>query len=760
MSSQPFLRREQGYWSRFYLCRTGLCKNNNMSKRHTGVAFLGLLLLGSTLFGQTDPRERAISEVRMGFPSGAVAGSARVAAHGDTFLTVWLTEARGGQATRIDALGRPVQTTPLALPLAPLYPFWHDRQWFVLGAQGWVRLSEEGALLDTQPRPYDAPAFTFLDAVWSGRSLFVLAYSGAEPQRVLTLYTFDGDLKLKNSYVFSGLTTPAAAIQSDGQTTLVFHSAAAGSSPVVAALFDGDGAFLRQRILFEPEKGDRRSILSVGSRGGGSGYTIVAWTPPPRMFPAIYSAYELAHDLVPASPVALGAASAAVVAGTMPWDGNALTFFISDFGHLAVIRIGSGGVKGDSAGAEHPPQTEVLDLEAASLPGATLLVESALAPGTGSLGYAAVRAGSTAEGIAAAQPVPLDTGGAEQLSPAAASSATQSLVTWREGTVPAQAFGLFATRVAPDGTVLDPRSIRIADSICPNSRAAVGAIGGDFLVGWNEGTGLQLATVSADGRVERQQPLHREQRCFPRSPLIIAGSEQALVIWFVPSVNFSRVLAARVRRDGTLIDSLPLNLGLARGAVYGASNGSDYLITWDNNFTRVTAGGTVLDPSGDSFLGVSTSVSAAWWNGTTWSVLHGDSGEQKITRIDGRGRVTATGATIRPPEGWSLSSADSSACDASGCSLVMGATGGTPALRELRATDDGVTAALALRDPQPIVSMVAPSSPSKHIAALRTPGGRLFAAYARRDLSHPASGALRIFLRPMESSPRIRGVRR
>lgn len=712
-----------------------------MLKRHTGAALL-LVTLTTIAWAQ----ERPISEVRTGLPSGAFPGSARVAAHGDEFLAIWLSEWRGGQAARVDATGRPIDTTPIGLPVSGRYAFWNEGQWFVVGQEGWVRLSEDGALLDAQPRPYDGPAFDFADAVWSGSSLYVLALTGAAPQQLM-LHTFDGALKRTSSYAIGGRGALPQGIHSDGETALVLFAPAGGNEPLTAALFDAAGTFVRQRIVFIPP--DNRGVVSVGSRGTGSGYAIVSWTPTMRFFPGTYSSHTLGYDLVPGPARPLGEAMLPVFAPTMPWDGHALNLFLSDSGRIVAVRIGSDGLAVEKAEAQLAPNEEVWHLAAGALPGTTLLVQSTESgPFPPQASYIEARAGSSAAGLASDEAVPLDVGGSEQDAPTAASNATQSLVAWREGTAAGQPYAIFATRVAGNGGVLDPQSIHIADTTCRGSRPAVAAIGDEFLVAWPDATGLRLAGVSAAGTVGQAQPAITAPACVNRTPLIIAGNTEALVVWTRPGGGNANgtVLGVRVRRDGTLIDALPLTLGVAVGAVHGASNGTDYLVAWDNNFTRVSGGGTVLDLSGNSFLGTGSFVTAAWWNGRTYSVLHGDAAQQKITRVDTRGRVTRTTATIATPP---LANAVDPACDASGCSVI----GGTTALRELRADDDGVTASIVVRDPQPV------ASPVSQAAALRTIGGRLFAVYTRRDVSRPAAGALRIFLRPMESS-RIRAARR
>lgn len=731
--------------------------SGNMLKRH----IVGLLVaMAGAVFSYADPLDRPISEMRMGLPSGVVPGSARVAGHEEQFLVVWRSEWRGGQASRVDATGTPIDVTPIGLPLEPRFVFFHNEHWVIGGTEGWVRLSREGALVDSEPRPHEVPLGGLLEAVWSGSSLYVVA-SGPGVSPVLSLHTFDGAMRLKSSRAFGAPADSFAGLATDGDTAVVFRTTYPPSPQLttVATLFDADGAFLREKQLFFGPW-----ILSAGSRGNGSGYAVVTFEQPQRMFTAPLRLHSLDHDLKWTFVADVGHATSAVASPALPWDGSAFMLFAMEFGGtVRGARFRPDGSFLETAESATEIAGEVFHLAAASVPGATVLVQSAAAASWApSSTFLEVRGGADVADVLSAEPVALDVGGSEQRAPAAASGATQSLVVWRERTSLEQAdHSLLATRVARDGTVLDPQSLPIANSTCFDSSPAAATTGSGFLVGWYERSGIHLAAVSADGQAGAARLVHPEARCFARRPLILAANTNALLVWLVPGTGNANgtVYGARVRHDGTVIDTVPLWLGVARGAVRGASNGTDFLVTWDNNYTRVTGGGTVLDLSGNTFLGISTGVDAAWWNGTTWSVLHHDDESLKITRVAVNGKKTASGAAL--PRVQELGESDDPPCDALGCWLVSAgedAATGSAFLQALRAEDDGTTAAIRRSDRVSVTS-VRTQHEAPSIAPVQVFGGRLFAAYVRRESSRPAAGALRIFLRSMEGG-RMRSARR
>lgn len=728
-----------------------------MLKRHM-LALLFLLVGAAVTYA--DSLDRPISEMRMGLPSGVVAGSARVAGHADQFLVVWRSEWRGGQASRVDAAGTPIDVTPIGLPLSPRFVFFHDEHWVIGGAEGWVRLTREGALADSLPRTFEVPLTGLVEAVWSGSSLYAVVSSpGVSP--VLTLHAFDGAMRLKSSRAFGAPSDNFAGLATDGDTAVVFRTIFPPSPQLttVATLFDADGAFLREKQLFFGAW-----VLSTGSRGDGSGYAVVTFSQPPRMFTAPLRLHSLDHDLTWKFVADVGQASQAVAAPALPWDGAAFTLFAMEFGGtVRGARFRPDGSFLENAESASEMEGEVFYLAAASVPGATVLVQSTAATGwMPASTFLEVRGGAGVSGVLGAEPIALDIGGSEQRAPAAASGATQSLVVWRERTSLANAdHSLLATRVARDGQVLDPQSLSIAESTCFNSFPAAAAAGSGFLVAWYESSGIHLAAVAADGQTGAARLVHQETRCIARRPLIITASTNALLVWLVPGTGSASgtVYGARVRPDGTVIDTVPLWLGVARGAVRGASNGTDFLVTWDNNYTRVTGGGTVLDLSGNTFLGISTGVDAAWWNGTTWSVLHHDDQVLKITRVAANGKKSASAATL--PRVQELGESDDPPCDASGCWLVSAgedAATGSAFLQALRAEDDGTTATIRRSDRVSVTS-VRTRHEAPAIAPVIVSGGRLFAAYVRREISRPAAGALRIFLRSMEGG-RMRSARR
>lgn len=707
-----------------------------MLKRHIATVVLLLLVLSSTA------QERPISELRTGIPSGTVEGSAVVAAHDDTFFVAWRSYVRGGLGARLDAAGQRIGA-PVALPVSPRVVFRNGEEWFVVGNEGWVRVSEEGVLRDVEPRRFEATWSRIIDAAWGGQSLFVLAAIDAPLTTTLTLFTFDAQMKLKRSSVVDNRAASQGRVISDGATALVFHSVG-DESTTMASLFDADGALLRQ----QPWLAAPWRVRSLGSRGDGSGYFVVEWQQPVFSFSGAYLGAFVDHELRRRPTASLGSTSvSSLFAPHAAWDGSAFTLFVSDTlaGTIWTTRVAGDGTIAGTANIAFRPGNFAF-VNGAALPGVTLLLQSGLI-GSPFTTYLQARTGATPAALAAAEPVSVDAGASDQHTPSTASNAALSLVAWRERLTLFDPYSLFVTRVARDGTVLDPQSIALSDSTCFDTRPAVAAAGDGFLVAWSEPEGVKVARIGADGTVGRKFVVDRDDRCRTALPRIIPSATSALVVW----TELSRVYAARVAHDGTPIDTVPLSLGTARTGVHGASNGTDYLVAWDGSFVRITGGGTPLGFHGDQFLGGSARVLAAWWNGRTYSVLNGDWNNLKITRVDASGRPSAVAGSVALPGVPSLAPGDP-ACDAAGCSVVAGTKeGATAVLREIRAQDDGVTATVVLRERAVVApALYASNDTLIQVAALRAAGGRLYAVYPRRELSPAAAGALRIVLRPMD----------
>lgn len=691
------------------------------------IALLSLLVLRPML------AELPISQFR---PSGPVAASGPVSTswNGEAFLVTWTARGAGARAIRIDATGHPLDPTPIGLPTASEDVVWNGDAWIVLGGDGWSRVSREGRLLASQRVALGSP----LTAVWTGQRVIAATKTA--------IVTFDADMTLRDARSMSSDRAPLLAW--DGERALLMHD-------TTGEILDAYGAQLQTRSLAMT---DPARPVSIGAVNGGGGFLYIGQTSDSRGEGDWYRAVRVDRDLrttVIAEPMGRSGFGAPV-SDTIPWDGSAFTFAYDSFGinrpwEARVARVSGEGVQLEDQlllSVAQPSLSWVgAAIDAAS--GVTLLISlDAMTPiadncydCTSALEsedlHIHARLAADAGGLANASPVPLDGGAAMQVAPVAASNATQSLVTWVEG----DDHRIFATRVA-NGVIRDPQSLVISGSACEGTRASIASDGQDFLVAWYDDDGLMSARVAGDGAISEAMKI-ADMQCSAEltAPVVLSNGSGYLVVW----TDDANVLAARVRPIGTLVDPVPLTLGtMQQRTLHGASNGADYLVTWDARFARVAANASVLDPNGRSLGG--GSVEAVWPHGASYSLLHmNDDSARWIDRVGTNGSVTRVTDFVTAAR----TTNDAAACDAHGCSLAIA---GESSLRELRAEDDGGTATIQLGDP------IAISGEPVEIAPLRGGNGRLFLAYGRRQFEAPAAGALRIFLRSLEPQ-RSRTVR-
>lgn len=741
-----------------------------------GAVALSLLLVCSALAQR--PLETPISEMRLG-PATPTLGAVKTSWNGESFLVTWVARESGGRAIRIDASGRPLDPAPIGLPMRALDVLWNGETWIVLDQAGWARVSREGQLVDAQPHAFEQPFGLSLTAVATDSGVIVAANDENTP---LNVVTFDREMNVKSSRVIDDADRYLRPfLMWDGEAAVLLFL---GDRSIVGQLLDADG-----RVVRSKEVHTIGIPVCIGSAGDGRGYVFVDQLGDSRMMGDWYHAYRLDHDLEAAlQPESLGLAGfGQPYSDTLAWDGTAFTFAYNTYAmnhgwEARVMRISAEGVQLEdrlllaanprpamwwfgAAVDSAPASTVLITMNAASPDAAPAdCYNCALALENGEF-YLHARAANDAAGLATAPEVLLESAALPQAAPAAASSNVQSLVAWHERLAATGSPRLLATRVA-NGSIRDAQSLLVSDSACAGRRPAIGSDGRDFLVAWYDTSSLRVARVTADGAVGEKTRVITGVPCVDdsRAPLVLSNGSGYLVVWTeVENHDETAVLAARVRADGTLIDSVPLVFGSGdRRLVNGASNGTDYLVTWDGKYARVTANGTILDPGGRFTGGLD--VDAVWWNGQTYSLLHDHLVNRRISRIAANGVLTATNTEIRYPATPSWGNTFDPACDARGCSLLLGLTeGGHSVLRDFRAEDDGVTASIRIGEAIPVPPVVlltnANGLESMTIAPLRDPNGRLFAAYSRRLMESPGAGSFRVFLRAMEQASRTRVVR-
>jgi hypothetical protein len=272
-------------------------------------------------------------------------------------------------------------------------------------------------------------------------------------------------------------------------------------------------------------------------------------------------------------------------------------------------------------------------------------------------------------------PIPIDMRGGDQRSPKVAWNGSNWLVAW-VGRVSTPSFytdAIFAARVAPDGTVLDPNPLVVRADIGSGTFGDVASDGNGwavFYTGWSGATSWVYGSrISASGALLDANPKGvNNPGQSPNTPFGVAAEwagNRYLVTWSQwASNNLDNI-------RGQLVDSALTPQGaafnVASSADYEigpdvASNGSQFLVVWDryNNCcvggaskvygNRVTTTGSVLDgavgvaiydTNGYGFQG---SDPAVGWDGTQWvaSWTEPDTGGLRINA----GRISAAGVVL------------------------------------------------------------------------------------------------------------------
>lgn len=206
--------------------------------------------------------------------------------------------------------------------------------------------------------------------------------------------------------------------------------------------------------------------------------------------------------------------------------------------------------------------------------------------------------------------------------PAVVFDGTQWIVSWLHNGTQDQR----AARVTTAGVVLDRGGVTVPDA-SPNYLygQALGALpGGGALLAWHDGRGAAsdvfgtTFSAAAVPGVERCYTVGGESLANPRTT---AGAGQFLVTFTGATSVGSRVLAQRVDAFGTPLDAQPIEVARASHALLSAGgaawNGNHYLVTWADGSTgrilakRLRADGTLLDTTAiDVMPGAGADVAA------------------------------------------------------------------------------------------------------------------------------------------------------
>jgi len=226
---------------------------------------------------------------------------------------------------------------------------------------------------------------------------------------------------------------------------------------------------------------------------------------------------------------------------------------------------------------------------------------------------------------------------------------------------------VYATRVTPQGAVLDPGGIPIREADGDQYQTAVGFNGGNNLAAWSDnrsGTqrGVYATRVTSGGTVLDPQGIavsNDSVECYPSA--VVSDGTNFLVVWHRYGPNFDLdIRAARISPQGTVLDPN----GIAVSAVAdsrqeqakAAFDGTNFLVVWQDErngaadvyAARVSQAGVVLDPNG---IAVSTAAEgqelpSVAFDGTNYLVAWQDN---RLDSIDMYcARVSPQGVVLDP----------------------------------------------------------------------------------------------------------------
>ena len=695
--------------------------------------------------------------------SGRSSTTARIAPggafNGERFLITWVSADRDGQAMLLDRTGEPASAVT-GLPFRPKYSFWNGDEWIVIG-EGWVRIDAEGKLLDHEPRPLGLPNGFVSAAAWTGTSLIVVR-TVLEPTFPYTLFiaTYDAQMKLKS--IREHDTSGAAQLVWDGQAALLLYRRPGESMQLRANILDRNGAIQRSKAILI------NTPIAVGTTGDGDGYRVMVRKSSTAQT-AFYTTYHINHDLaVEQSFYTIGRSTKAEGEGpTLSWDGSAFHFFYvtgkNPTRELYGTRLSREGLVLEDAlvTTYFDSNTDWLDeVSSVSAAGTSFMFYMPLEPIWGSI--LKMRRGSSIAELATSATGELERGAYAQTASGAASSATQTLVSWTERPAPGGPGWIYATRVDASGVVRDPQSLIVGVDACQG--ASVASAGDSFLAAWRTAQGVMIAHVDADGVVSERTRIGLPPQQLPcqGGVSVISNGTAYLVVWGNYQFGEYGVFAKRVSATGEVLDAVRLELGTAWDWFEGASNGADYLIAWDGKTIRVDAGGNRLDPmiTREPAPTQPPQTVLVWWNGASYSLLERERTFPSRYRIH---REASNGTRVKVGE-WLPYIASFAGflgdglCNGLTCTfLEQAADNGTPIIRRIVVADDE-TPSIDWVDTISIAPARA-SSPQLTATPFSVNGRRLFAAYTRYMLEPPYSGIARVFLTSMDP-PRKRVLRR
>ncbi len=281
------------------------------------------------------------------------------------------------------------------------------------------------------------------------------------------------------------------------------------------------------------------------------------------------------------------------------------------------------------------------------------------------------------------------------------------LVVWYDDILPGDIFGV---RVTKDGTVLDTADIRITRALRLQTKPCAAFGGTDFVVAWqdyrDDGVRPDIygARVTPQGAViEPDGFLVSMAASGQANPVAAFDGENYLAVWQDGRNNNVKVYGARVTANGTVLDPSGFPIVQTSGDQWypdAAPLGSNFLVAWQDlgdvgiRGARVTSGGVVLDPLGlviSEASGAERTPAVACDSATYFVVWH----DTRNDEGDIYGARMSADGTVLDPEGIPVSRAAGSqespsiAWDGANFLVVWDELGGNPEIRGARVAPDG-----------------------------------------------------------------------
>lgn len=240
--------------------------------------------------------------------------------------------------------------------------------------------------------------------------------------------------------------------------------------------------------------------------------------------------------------------------------------------------------------------------------------------------------------------------------PKVAFNGTNYLVVW-EDYRPGLVSDIMGARINTSGTVLDANGITISTAANYQFSPAVAANGPDWLVTWQDrrnGTGtddIYAARVQANGSVPDTMGIVVNAAAGVQlAPAVAADGTNYMVTW--RDENSTEIWGARVTPAGAVLDMTAFKISTGGGSTPAmAFNGTNYLVAWtkptnsnDIFGSRVTPSASVLD-SGALAIPISASVGiaelhpAVTSNGSDWLIAWDDNADVKAARVNAAGTI-------------------------------------------------------------------------------------------------------------------------